>query len=71
MDQNNWLTIHELFEFLKIGRSKIYLKAQDCEIPASMVGIQRCLNRDEIDEWMKNQRPTALTRIINMCGLPC
>jgi excisionase family DNA binding protein len=59
MDQSKWLTIDELAEYLKMGRTKLYRMAQDGEIPASKVGNQWRFDREEIDQWMKSQRPTA------------
>lgn len=38
MDRTKWLTIEELAEYLKMGRTKLYRMAQDGEIPASKVG---------------------------------
>jgi excisionase family DNA binding protein len=59
MDQNKWLTIDDLAEYLKMGRTKLYRMAQDGEIPASKVGNQWRFDREEIDQWMKSQRPAA------------
>jgi excisionase family DNA binding protein len=50
MDQNKWLTIDELAEYLKMGRMKLYRMAQDGEIPASKVGNQWRFDREEIDQ---------------------
>jgi excisionase family DNA binding protein len=58
MDQDKWLTIDELAEYLKMGRTKLYRMAQEGNIPASKVGNQWRF-REEIDEWMKGQRPTT------------
>lgn len=59
MVQDKWLTIDELSEYLKMGRTKLYRMTQDGEIPASKVGNQWRFDREEIDEWMKIQRPAA------------
>jgi len=59
MDQDKWLTIDELAEYLKMGRTKLYRMAQEGNIPASKVGNQWRFDREEIDEWMKGQRPTT------------
>jgi excisionase family DNA binding protein len=42
-----------------MGRTKLYRMAQDGEIPASKVGNQWRFDREEIDQWMKNQRPVS------------
>lgn len=57
MKQSKWLTIDELAEYLKLGRTKLYRLAQEGDIPASKVGNQWRFDRNEIDEWMKRQRP--------------
>jgi len=40
MDQDKWLIIDGLAEYLKMGRTKLYRLTQDGEIPASKVGTQ-------------------------------
>ncbi len=62
MDRTKWLTIEELAEYLKMGRTKLYRMAQDGEIPASKVGNQWRFDREEIDQWMKTQRPMTKKR---------
>jgi excisionase family DNA binding protein len=62
MVQDKWLTIDELSEYLKMGRTKLYRMTQDGDIPASKVGNQWRFDREEIDEWMKNQRPAAYSK---------
>ncbi len=59
MDQDKWLTIDELADYLKMGRTKLYRMTQDGKIPASKIGSQWRFDREEIDEWMKDQRPMA------------
>jgi excisionase family DNA binding protein len=59
MKQGKWLTIYELAEYLKLGQTKLYRMAQEAEIPASKVGNQWRFDREEIDRWMKCQRPGA------------
>lgn len=62
MDQDKWLTIDELADYLKMGRTKLYRMAQKADIPASKVGNQWRFDREEIDVWMKSQRPAAASR---------
>jgi len=59
MDRTKWLTIEELAEYLKMGRTKLYCMAKEGDIPASKVGNQWRFDREEIDQWMKSQRPAA------------
>jgi len=62
MDQDKWLTIDELADYLKMGRTKLYRMAQKADIPASKIGNQWRFDREEIDVWMKSQRPAAASR---------
>jgi len=57
MYEDKWLTIDELALYLKMGKTKLYGMVQRGKIPASKVGNQWRCNRQEIDEWMKSQRP--------------
>jgi len=59
MDRTKWLTIEELAEYLKMGRTKLYRMAQEGGIPVSKVGNQWRFDREEIDQWMKSQRPAT------------
>ncbi len=59
MDRTKWLTIEELAEYLKMGRTKLYCVAQDGDIPASKIGNQWRYDRDEIDQRMKGLRSTT------------
>ncbi len=56
---DRWLTLDEFAEYLKLSRTKLHRMAQDAEIPASKVGSQWRFDRQEIDAWMKSQRPGA------------
>lgn len=57
MFHDKWLTIDGLAEYLKMGRTKLYKMAQKGELPACKVGNQWRFDREEIDEWMRTQRP--------------
>lgn len=58
-ENDKWLTVEELAAYLKMSRTKLYAMTQKGEIPASKIGNQWRFDRDEIDEWVKNQRYTA------------
>ena len=62
MDHGKWLTIDELAEYLKMGRTKLYRMAQESLIPASKIGNQWRFDREEIDDRMKCQRPDVNKR---------
>jgi excisionase family DNA binding protein len=53
MTKTEWLTIAELADYLKLGRTELYQMAQDGSIPATKLGNQWRFDRDEIDTWMK------------------
>jgi len=61
MSLDKWLTLTELAAYLKISRAKLYQMAQDTKIPASKIGNQWRFNQEEIDIWMKDQRPSNVT----------
>ncbi|EPD3052088.1 TPA: helix-turn-helix domain-containing protein [Proteus mirabilis] len=56
MTENKWLTMEELAAYLKMSRTKLYAMTQKGEIPASKIGNQWRFDRDEIDDWKKQQR---------------
>ena len=57
INEGKWLTIDELSIYLKVGKTKLYRMVQSGEIPASKILNQWLFNREEIDDWMKHQRP--------------
>jgi len=57
MNLSAWLTLDELAAYLKISRATLYQMSQAGEIPASKIGNQWRFHQEEIDTWMKNQRP--------------
>ncbi len=61
MSLDKWLTLTELATYLKISRAKLYQMAQSTKIPASKIGNQWRFNQEEIDIWMKGQRPSNVT----------
>ncbi|PCJ11464.1 MAG: DNA-binding protein [Gammaproteobacteria bacterium] len=65
MEIGKWLTLDELAEYLKLSTSNLYRMTQKGEIPASKIGNRWRFDRDEIDTWMKSQKPIADNRHIN------
>ena len=49
-----WLTLKELSEYLKKGRSTLYRFARGGQIPARKFGRTWRFDRDEIDVWIKS-----------------
>lgn len=58
MNADKWLTLDELAEYLKLGRTKLYLLAQKGKIPASKVGSQWRFERREVDKWIEGNGPS-------------
>jgi len=65
MNNDKWLTLDELAEYLKLGRTKLYQMAQGGEIPASKVGNQWRFDREEIDAWVRSQRTSVKHQTAN------
>ena len=61
MNKEKWLTIDELANYLKMGRTKLYRMAQECKMSASKIGNQWRFDREAIDEWMRKQRPATVS----------
>lgn len=51
---DKWLTIDELAEYLKMGRTKLYTMAQQEKVPGNKIGNQWRFDREEIDHWIKS-----------------
>ncbi len=51
---DKWLTIDELAEYLKMGRTKLYTMAQQGKVPGNKIGNQWRFDREEIDQWIKS-----------------
>ena len=49
-----WLTLKELSEYLKKGRSTLYRFARGGQIPARKFGRTWRFDCDEIDVWIKS-----------------
>ena len=53
---DSWMTLEDVAQYLNVSRDSIYRLAQKGEIPASKVGNLWRFKKDEVDEWMKNNR---------------
>jgi len=53
---NQWLSLKDVQQLLRIGRTKAYGLVTTGELPAVRIG--RCIrvNRRELDEWLHRQR---------------
>ena len=59
---DKWLTARELAQYLKISVDLVYKLTQHGKIPVSKVGTLLRFDREEIDEWVKSQRPSGKLR---------
>lgn len=50
------ITIEEVANYLRIGKITLYRMAQQGKIPASKIAHQWRFKREEIDEWIKQNR---------------
>jgi len=53
---DRWMTLKEVAEYLNVSKDSIYRLAQKREIPASKLGNLWRFRKEEIDDWMKNNR---------------
>lgn len=51
-----WMTLQEVAGYLRVSKDSIYRLAQKGEVPASKIGNLWRFRKDEIDEWMNNNR---------------
>lgn len=56
---DKWLTVQEVADYLKLSMSSVYKFTQQGKVPVSRIGNQWRFDREEIDAWVKTQRPTA------------
>ena len=59
---DKWLTVKEVAEYLKLSTDLVYKFAQRGKIPVSKVGNQWRFDREEIDTWVKAQRPRSRSK---------
>jgi DNA repair protein RadD len=52
-----WLTSEDAAEYLGISMTSLYALAQESRIPGSRVGKQWRFNRDDLDAWLRAQKP--------------
>ena len=52
--QQEWMTVQDVAEYLKLGKTKIYQYVQHGRIPGYKVGGQWRFHRSEIDDWIRS-----------------
>jgi len=53
--RNDFMTLPEVAEYLRLSTHTIYKMAQNGRIPALKAGAAWRFNQAEIDEWMKRE----------------
>lgn len=53
---DRWMTLEEVAIYLHVSKDSIYRLSQKGKIPASKLGNLWRFKKEEIDEWMKNNR---------------
>ena len=53
----SWMTVRDVAKYLQLSMDMIYKMAQQGKLPASKIGAQWRFKREEIDEWVRAQRP--------------
>ena len=56
---DRWMTVQDVDEYLQLSMDMIYKMAQQGKIPVSKIGAQWRFKREEIDDWVKAQRPSG------------
>lgn len=62
---NKWLTVKQVAEYLQASEEKIYKLCQRRKMPASKFGGQWRFDKNEIDQWLRMQRPLKTKKIKN------
>jgi len=62
---DKWLTIEQIGDYLQVSKEKIYKLCQRGRMPASKVGVQWRFDINEIDAWVRKQRPKKKKSIRN------
>lgn len=54
-DMDQLMTIDEVAAYMRISRFTVYRLAKDHSIPATKIGRQWRFQKEEIDQWVRNQ----------------
>lgn len=57
-----WMTVREVADYLRVSSDLIYRLSQEGKIPASRVGGRWRFNREKINEWMEGNQSSLGTR---------
>lgn len=56
---DQWMTVKDVADYLKLSPDLIYRLAQQGQIPASKVGTRWRFKREKIDHWMEMRQVEA------------
>jgi len=59
---NKWLTIDQIADYLQVSKEKIYKICQKGKMPVSKLGGQWRFDVNEVDVWLRAQRPIKQVR---------
>ncbi len=62
---DKWWTIDQIADYLQVSKEKIYKHCQRGKMPASKFGGQWRFDKNEIDQWLRRQRPQSKKKIKN------
>lgn len=62
---DKWLTVKQIAEYLQVSEEKIYKLCQRRKMPASKLGGQWRFDKNEIDQWLRKQRPSKTKKMKN------
>ena len=54
---NDWLTLEEASEYLKIGKTSLYDLAQSGKLPSNKIGKKWLFNKESLDSWVRSNMP--------------
>ncbi len=54
--EDRWLSVEEIATYLGIKRDTVYRWINEKQMPAHRVGRLWKFKRDEVDEWVRNDR---------------
>jgi len=57
-----WLTVGQVAAYLQISTDKVYDMARKGELPGCRIRQQWRFDREEVDAWVRTQRPVRTSR---------
>jgi len=54
---DKWLTLEQIADYLQVSKEKVYKLCQRGRMPASKIGGQWRFDKNEVENWARQQRP--------------